>query len=371
MKPKNEIKSRSKFFLVTGATGYIGSHMCYALKQKYPNCVVIAVDKVYKDKLNRLFDEFILEDLSVSHLDVFERYGIDCIFHFAAYASVPEGERESWEYYRNNIKSSINLIEAATKYGVQNFVFSSTCSVYGPSQKGFISEDTPKNPVSVYAKTKSIVEDILLSAPIRSGILRYFNVAGRNVIADLYEEHEPETHLIPLLMRSDIANMYGTDFDTKDGTAVRDYVHVEDVCDAHIAAYEFMNEKDENIICNIGTGIGYSVKEIINVVQGVTGRQINIIECKRRDGDVDHLVSNIERMQTLLNFTPKHDIVSIVGSMNKEIKSPCSKVCYYENVEKKVCAGCGRTADEITEWSTATQKRKKEIVKAAKKRRKP
>lgn len=307
-----------KTFVVTGASGYIGSHMCYELRQVYPDCYIIGVDKRQKHKLNHLYNEFLLYDISRTNYGIFDRYKADCVFHFAAYASVPEGEANKWHYYRNNLTASLRLIDEAISHSVKNFIFSSTCAVYGYTDKK-ICENKAKSPSSVYAKTKSMIEDVLMAADeerhINAGILRYFNAAGRNVAANLYEEHDPETHLIPNLMYKDSIDVYGTDFDTRDGTSVRDYIHVIDICQAHIKAYEYMEKNDKGIISNIGTGRGYTVLEVIAIVEKVKGRKLTINYHDRRPGDVDYLVSDVRNMRKLLNFTPHYDIVSIVESM--------------------------------------------------------
>ena len=307
-----------KTFLVTGASGYIGSHMCYELKQSYPDCKIIAVDKVKKEKLNHLYDEFILQDLARSNFWVMDRDKIDCVFHLAALASVPEGEANPTLYYQNNLMSSMRLLDQAVFFGVRNFVFSSSCSVYGPAIEP-IREIKPKNPISVYAKTKSIFEDMLWASEnegnIHAGVLRYFNAAGRNVEADLYEEHDPETHLIPILMKSNIAKVFGIDYNTPDGTAIRDYIHVIDICQAHIKAYEYMENNGKGITCNIGTGKGYSVLEIIRIIEEMTGKTMKKEYFPRRSGDSECLISNVQRMKNILTFEPQHDIFSIVRSM--------------------------------------------------------
>ena len=303
---------------MTGASGYIGSHMCYELKQKYPDCHIIGLDKVQKFKLNHLYDEFYCYDLSKSNYHIMDKRKIDCIFHFAAYASVPEGEEKPWTYYRNNMMAGFRLLEEAIYFNVKNFIFSSTCAVYGSKYEP-VNEDMPKNPKSVYAITKSNFEDVLLAAQkecgLRATILRYFNVAGRNVEAGLFEEHEPETHLIPNLMRNEIVEVYGKDYPTEDGTAVRDYIHVIDLCRAHIVSYEYMEKKQKGIICNLGTGKGYSVLEIINEVKKV--RNLEITYNDRRVGDLPVLICDVKRMIEELTFKPEHDIVSIVQSMKE------------------------------------------------------
>lgn len=302
-----------KTFVVTGASGYIGSHICYELKQKYPDCRIIAIDKKMKNKLNHLYDEFVLNDLSKSTTDVLEYRKIDCIFHFAGYIVVSESEKYPWSYYRNNVASSMRLLELAIHHGVKNFIFSSTCAVYGDPNYVPIDEDHMKNPVSVYADSKAIFERMLLAAEkeegIRAGILRYFNVAGRNVEANLFEEHEPETHLIPNVINKDTVEVYG------DGSCVRDYVHVVDICKAHIAAYEYMENKNKGIVCNIGTGKGHSVLEIISLIEKQLGKKKSVVYEDPREGDVEILVSDVVRMKNELTFKPEHDIVSIVESM--------------------------------------------------------
>lgn len=302
-----------KTFVVTGASGYIGSHMCYELKQSYPDCEIIAVDKIRKNKLNHLYDKFVLCDISNTNRFVFDKT-VDCIFHFAAYAVVSEGQEKPYTYYRNNLMSAMYMMDQAIHHKVKNFVFSSSCSVYGNSPSEMpISEWERKNPKSVYAQTKSIGEEVLLSASrqndIRVSILRYFNVAGRNVEAGLYEEHEPETHLIPNLTNGKEVNIYG------DGSIIRDYIHVVDLCKAHIAAYEYMEKNDKRISCNIGTGVGYSVSEIIENVESILGTKLKLNWCPPRDGDVPKLVSDTKKMREVLTFEPEHDIVSIIKSM--------------------------------------------------------
>jgi UDP-glucose 4-epimerase len=307
-----------KSFLVTGASGYIGSHMCYELRKTYPDCKIIGVDKVQKNKLNHLYDQFYCYDLSKPNYCILDKSKIDCIFHFAAYASVPESEEKPWTYYRNNMMAGFNLLEEAIFYRVKNFIFSSTCAVYG-SRYEPVHEDIPKNPQSIYAKTKSNFEDILLAAEkesgIRATILRYFNVAGRNVEANLYEEHEPETHLIPNLMKAEIAKIYGNKFSTPDRTAIRDYIHVIDLCKAHVVAYEIMEKNNKGIVCNIGTGKGYSVLEILNEIRKF--RKLELEYYDKRPGDLPILISDVKRMKEQLTFTPEHDIVSIIESMKE------------------------------------------------------
>lgn len=309
----------AKTFVVTGASGYIGSHMCYELRKAYPDSIIIGVDKVRKFKLDHLYDEFLCYDLAKTNFCIFDRYKADCIFHFAAYTIVPESEVNPYTYYRNNLMSSIRLLDEAIFYGVKNFVFSSSCSVYGKPEYLPIDENIWEAPESVYAKSKFMFEEILQSAEkqegIRAGILRYFNAAGRNVEANLYEEHDPETHLIPNLIKQDKIKIYGTEYETKDGTAVRDYIHVIDLCRAHIKTYEYMEKNNKGILCNLGTGKGHSVKEVVGLVEEILGKKFEVEYASKRKGDLPELYADVSRMRNDLQFLPEHDIVSIIESM--------------------------------------------------------
>ena len=309
-----------KTFVVTGCNGFIGSHMCYELRQKYSDCHIIGVDKVDKPHLRHLYDVYSPIDISVNPL-YFGSKSIDCLFHFAAYISVEEGERDPWAYYRNNIGATFGAIDAAKYYGIKNFIFSSTAAVYGDSINplaGHIMETRPMNPVSVYGKTKAICEDILSTLDdINVARLRYFNACGRNAKANLKEEHDPETHLIPLLVRNKKAAIYGDTWATKDGTCVRDYVHVIDICRAHICAYEYIsNNEGSNIACNIGTGTGYTVKEVIDKVNEIIHNgEMEIVYEDRRNGDVPYLVADTTTAETVLKFKPEHTLDDIIESM--------------------------------------------------------
>ena len=306
-----------KTFVVTGCNGFIGSHMCYELRQSYPDCHIIGVDKVDKPHLRHLYDVYSPIDLSCNPLYTGAKE-IDCIFHFAAYISVEEGERDAWSYYRNNLGATFTAIDFARQYGVKNFIFSSTAAVYGDSINplaGHIMETRPLNPVSVYGKTKAICEEILASTDLNVARLRYFNACGRNAKANLNEEHDPETHLIPLLVRNKQATIYGDTWATKDGTCVRDYVHEIDICQAHISAYEYIRH-GASIACNIGTGKGHSVKEVVDKVNEIIHNgEMEISYDERRNGDVPYLVADTTTAETVLNFKPQYTLDDIIESM--------------------------------------------------------
>ena len=298
-----------KTFVVTGCNGYIGSHMCYELRKAYPDCFIVGVDKVERPHLRHLYDAYSPIDLSCNPLYTSARE-VECIFHFAAYISVEEGEHNPWQYYRNNIGATFGAIDFARRFGVKNFIFSSTAAVYGESVNPLLTckEGAKLQPTSVYGKTKAICEEILEEISDMSiARLRYFNACGRNVEAGLYEEHEPETHLIPLLVKNKKATIYGDTWATKDGTCIRDYVHVVDICKAHISAYEHISSNQgTNIACNIGTGTGYSVKEVVDKVnQIIHNGTMEITYEDRRNGDVPRLVANTEIAETVLKFKPQ------------------------------------------------------------------
>ena len=312
----------SKRFVVTGCNGYIGSHMCYELRKAYPDCHITGVDKVEKQHLRSLYDLFIHTDLAVDSFSLPEG---DATFHFAAYISVEEGEREPLKYFRNNVVGSIRCYEQSVKSGIKNFIFSSTAAVYGESKSkmfGHLMENQPLNAFSVYGKTKQMVEEILsYTTGTNVACLRYFNAAGRNVEANLYEEHDPETHLIPLLAKNKSATIYGNDWPTKDGTCVRDYVHVIDVCSAHLKAYHYLNHFDgcQKIVLNVGSGKGYTVKEVIDKANKILHNGEMIVRvAPRRDGDVPYLVADTTKINSILNFKSEYTLDDILESMKEK-----------------------------------------------------
>lgn len=309
-----------KRFLVTGCYGYIGSHMVYELHKNY-DCQIVGVDLQDRSDKVKGVDRFVQGNLCSEGVAEYalEQGPYDAIFHFAALASVPEGEKRPFDYYYSNVVSTANLLKACKDYGELNFIMSSTCAVYGDIIAP-IHESMPLNPKSVYAKTKAICESLVENVPdMNTAILRYFNAAGRNNEDDLHEDHYPETHLIPLLTKLDKIQIYGKDYSTKDGTCIRDYIHVIDLCQAHIKAYEHIKD-GKNIVCNLGTGKGYSVKEIVDLVNERLNRNIEIEYADRRQGDVPMLVSDVTRMKNVLQFLPHYDIVGIIDSMRPSSK---------------------------------------------------
>ena len=311
-----------KTFVVTGCNGYIGSHMCYELRKAYPDCIIHGVDKVEKQHLRSLYDFYHNTDLALDTISIPK--GTDAIFHFAAYISVEEGEREPFAYYHNNVVGSLRLIARALAEKVPNFIFSSTAAVYGERKDclfGHLKENQLMNAFSVYGKTKQMIEEVLSKVPDMNVMcMRYFNACGRNVEAGLYEEHDPETHLIPLLARNKTATIYGTDWPTKDGTCIRDYVHVIDICQAHLLAYKYMSDKTTciNVSLNVGNGKGYSVKEVVDKANEILHNGEMIVRVsEKREGDVPYLVADTSLIEKTLNFKPEYSLDDIIESMKE------------------------------------------------------
>ncbi|EAU46459.1 UDP-glucose 4-epimerase GalE [Salipiger bermudensis] len=300
--------------LVTGGAGYIGSHACKALKAAgftpvtYDNLVT-----GWKDSVK--FGPFEQGELSDrSRLDaVFAQYQPVAVMHFAALSQVGEAMSEPGRYWRNNVEGSLTLIEAATAAGCLNFVFSSTCATYGEHDNVVLDEGTPQEPLNAYGASKRAVEDILrdfgAAYGLKSVIFRYFNVAGADPEGEVGEHHRPETHLIPVMLEAidgkrPALTINGTDYDTPDGTCIRDYVHVMDLVDAHVLGLKWLQDGKESRVFNLGTGKGFSVREVIDASGAVTNREVPYSEGPRRAGDATKLVSGSTRAAAELGWTP-------------------------------------------------------------------
>ncbi|MGE4326626.1 MAG: UDP-glucose 4-epimerase GalE [Pseudodonghicola sp.] len=300
--------------LVTGGAGYIGSHACKALKQAgytpvtYDNLVTGWEDAVK-------FGPFERGDLSDrARLDeVFAKYQPVAVMHFAALSQVGEAMSEPGRYWRNNVCGSLTLIEAACAAGCLNFVFSSTCATYGEHDNVVLDENTPQEPLNAYGASKRAVEDILRDFGAAYGlnavIFRYFNVAGADPEGEVGEHHRPETHLIPVMLEAidgkrPALTIYGTDYDTPDGTCIRDYVHVCDLVDAHVLGLKWLEAGKESRVFNLGTGSGFSVREVIDASRTVTNREVPYSEGPRRGGDATKLVSGSVRAEKELGWRP-------------------------------------------------------------------
>jgi UDP-arabinose 4-epimerase len=302
--------------LVTGGAGFVGSHACKLLARA-------GYDPVSYDNLSRgharlvRFGELIkgdLEDRRVLQAAIESVRPVACL-HFAAYAYVAESMQDCALYYRNNVVGTLALLESLVATGVSRIVFSSTCAVYGDVRTLPISEDAPKCPLSPYGRGKLAVEDMLRdferSYGLRSVSLRYFNAAGADPEGELGEWHDPEPHVIPraLMAASGVIrrfNVLGQDYPTFDGTAVRDYTHVTDLAGAHVAALEYLLGGGASEAFNLGVGIGYSVLQIVQSVERVTGRPVPIATAPRRAGDPAEVIANPARAQHILGFQARH-----------------------------------------------------------------
>ncbi len=315
-----------KDILVVGGAGYIGSHTCLRLAEKGFNPIVVDnLSTGHKQSIQwgpfyqtDIFDAAGLEKVFMAH-------NIQGIFHFAASAYVGESVENPLKYYHNNVAGTISLLAAVKKFGIQKFVFSSTCATYGVPSSTPIDEGFPQNPVNPYGDSKLMVERILKETTraygIQTAALRYFNAAGSDPELRIGESHDPETHLIPLaIAASDNGKeltLFGQDYPTTDGTCVRDYIHVNDLADAHILAFEKMNTEKSNEMraYNLGTGSGVSNLEIINTTEKVTGRKVRYRLGARRPGDPPALVASGEKARRELGWEPKvSDINTIIAN---------------------------------------------------------
>lgn len=296
--------------MVTGISGYLGSHLSKKLKQE--GWFVIGLDKQlpkhkYWDR-RRTADILDFNTLE----EIFDNHKIDIVFHFAGLIEVGESVKHPTQFWENNVGGTVRLLAAMKRHHCDKIIFSSTAGLYWAGgvplvEDGAIINNNP------YANSKHACEMAIEDSGIQHIIFRYFNLAGSG--GDVGEDHQPETHLIPRILQNlNSFEIYGDDYDTPDGTCVRDYVHVEDVVDAHIEAIKYLEEGKPSEIINLGAGIGYSVKEIIQTIEKVTLKKVKYTISPPRLGDPEYLVASIEKAKTLLNYSPKHDITSIIKS---------------------------------------------------------
>lgn len=311
--------------LVTGGAGYIGSHCVLALIEKgydvliYDNLstghisTVRTLEKVGKGKINFIQGDLLSTgDLAKTFLNK-----IDAVVHFAALSQVGESMTNPDKYYRNNVIGTLNLLDAMKNAGVNKIVFSSTAAVYGEPVHVPIDEEHPKNPINPYGQTKLVIERIMddydRAYGLKSVRLRYFNVAGADSESRVGEIHDPETHLVPNILKSTFNNsktfeMFGTDYDTKDGTCVRDYINVEDLANAHILALDYLIDGGKTDVFNLGTKMGNTVKEVFDVCERVTGKSIPVVVKGRRDGDPAQFVADNSKAQKILGWVPQNSL---------------------------------------------------------------
>ncbi|MEB3280904.1 MAG: UDP-glucose 4-epimerase GalE [Lyngbya sp.] len=313
--------------LVTGGAGYIGSHAVLAL-QRSGYEVVILDNLVYghRDIVEQVLKvELIVGDTNDRQLldNLFSMRQIDAVMHFAAYAYVGESVTAPDKYYRNNVIGTLTLLEAMKDASINKFVFSSTCATYGVPQQVPIPEDHPQNPINPYGMSKLMVEKILsdfdAAYDLKSVWFRYFNAAGADPEGALGEDHNPETHLIPLTLlaalgKRESLSIFGTDYPTPDGTCVRDYIHVTDLATAHVLGLEYLFQGGKTDVFNLGNGNGFSVKEVIETARNVTGREIKAVECDRRPGDPPALVGSAEKARQVLGWNPQYSDLNAILS---------------------------------------------------------
>ncbi len=307
--------------LVTGGAGYVGSHAARALRRRGHEVTVYDNLSTGHEWTVHGF-EFVRGDIGDAAALRRTLHGADAVMHFAALIDVGESVREPRKYFDNNVLRALTLLNASMDAGVRCFIFSSTAAVYGDPTHIPISEDAPRHPVNPYGVTKLLLEDALeaydCAYGLRFAALRYFNAAGADESGETGELHDPETHLIPSALQV-LAGMrpqfqlFGDDYDTRDGTCVRDYIHVSDLAEAHVLALEYLTGSGASVALNLGNGRGYSNREVIREVEAVTGRSLPLQVCSRRPGDPPTLIADPQRARQLLGWEPKrslHDMVS-------------------------------------------------------------
>lgn len=299
--------------LITGGAGYIGHHLQKELKKQGYHVIVMDMKPQSKLMSNKYVDQYlqadirdyrhILDEIKYSRMFNDEAFSFDVVFHLAGFIEVGESEERPLIYYENNVSGTINILRLMKDYGCDKIVFSSSCAA--------------ENPESVYGQTKRMCETILKDANkegVNSAILRYFNVAGADPDGEFGENHDPESHLIPRILTRYDFTVYGNDFPTPDGTCIRDYIHVSDLAKAHVKAAEFINENKTSSIFNLGSGTGYSVLDVIAMVEEVTGINFTIKYGERRPGDPAKLVCNPYWANEVLKFKPKYGLEDIIST---------------------------------------------------------
>ena len=310
--------------LVTGGAGYIGSHMAKYLIEK--NCIVTVLDNLSTGHLHAVKKcNFVEGDLADQKLmgKVFSETQFDAVFHFAAFSQVGESVEYPLEYFRNNVSNTASLLHVMKQAEVNYLVYSSSAAVYGIPASNYVSETDPTNPINPYGRSKLVVEKLIedcsAAGDLKAVCLRYFNAAGADPQAGLGECHEPETHLIPLVLqvasgKKKKITVYGDDYETPDGTCIRDFIHVRDLCEAHwLGLRQLMQKNTKYSIYNLGNGEGFSVLKVISCSREVTGKEIKCVLAKRRPGDPARLVANTSLARKELGWCPKYsDIKKII-----------------------------------------------------------
>ncbi len=304
-----------KTILIPGGAGYIGSHTAY-LMYKLGHKVIVLDKLLHNQKFNHPWATLIKADFADEQIldQIFTNYDVDAVMHFAAFIEVGESVKKPKEFYINNVIKTLRLLNAMVEHNVKKFVFSSSCAIYGNPIQIPMDETHPANPINPYGKNKLSVEFALQDYAHSYGLqyvsLRYFNASGAMPENGLGEQHNPETHIIPLMLRAIKNNktfkIFGTDYNTQDGSCVRDYIHVLDLAQAHVLAYQYMQETRRSNFFNLGSEKGYSVKEMVNLAEKICGKKMNIEFCDRRAGDADILIADSTKIKTVLGWQPKY-----------------------------------------------------------------
>ncbi|CQR46064.1 UDP-glucose 4-epimerase [Paraliobacillus sp. PM-2] len=318
--------------LVLGGAGYIGSHAVYQLIDKGHDVIVIDnLETGHRDAVhsNATFYPGDIRDISFLR-EVFSNESIDAVLHFAANSLVGESMEKPLKYFDNNVYGTQVLLQAMQEFSIRNIVFSSTAATYGEPDEVPITEQMPTNPTSTYGETKLTMEKIMKWCEAAYGMryvsLRYFNVAGARSTGEIGEDHRPETHLIPIILQvaleqRDAITIFGEDYDTPDGTCIRDYIHVEDLINAHILALEYLQDGGESNIFNLGSSQGFSVKEMIDAARSVTNHTIPANAGERRPGDPSTLIASSDKAKKILGWDPKrtniHQIIEDAWNWHK------------------------------------------------------
>ncbi|WP_417430142.1 UDP-glucose 4-epimerase GalE [Kiloniella sp.] len=313
-----------KRILVTGGAGFIGSHAAMLLKEG--GYLPVVYDNLSTGHRNAVkWGPLEIGDLGDSErlLDVMIAYKPQAVFHFAAKCLVNESMENPLDYYQQNVSETISLLKVMKKVGCHQMVFSSSCATYGDANLDTITEDLPQNPINPYGRSKLMVESILKDAekefPLKSVSLRYFNAAGADPSSRIGEDHRPETHIIPVVLQcafgsTDIIHIFGDDYATKDGTCVRDFVHVVDIARAHILALKWLETGQNSEQFNLGLGEGYSILDIIKVCENVTGKSIAYDVLTRRPGDPARLIASAKKAKDKLGWQPERSELKIMVS---------------------------------------------------------
>lgn len=311
--------------LVVGGAGYIGSHLVKELVEKESVIVLDNLATGHREAVDSRAT-FINGDLGkVEDLEpIFSKYPIKAVMHFAAYSLVGESVQDPAKYYENNVANTLTLLKVMMKHNVKNFIFSSTAATYGIPEEEIIKESSLTSPINPYGRSKLMVEQMLADFHQAYGlnyvVLRYFNAAGAHASGEIGENHDPETHLIPIILQQllgqrESISVFGTDYPTEDGTCIRDYIHVTDLAFAHIKALEaLLSGQKEAETYNLGNGVGYSVKEVIETCETVTGKKANVILADRRAGDPAQLVASSDKIYKELGWKAERGLETIIQS---------------------------------------------------------